>query len=41
MKVIERVADSLIRQVVTIDDSQFWFDPSRGTVDALCCPTAR
>ena len=35
MKVIERIADSLIRQVVTINESQFGFLPSRGTTDAF------
>ena len=34
MKVIERIADSLIRQVVTIDEKQFWFFPGRGRTDA-------
>ena len=27
--------DGLIRQVVSIDDSQFGFDPGRGTTDAI------
>ena len=36
MNVIERIADSPIRQVVTIDESQFGFDPGRGTTDAIC-----
>ena len=35
MKVIERIADSLIRQVVTIDESQFGFVLGRGTTDAI------
>ena len=35
MKVIERIADSLIRQLVTIDESQFGFVPGRGTTDAI------
>lgn len=35
MKVLERIADGLIRQVVTIDDSQFGFVPGRGTTDAI------
>ena len=35
MKVIERIADSLIIQVVSIDKSQFGFDPGRGTTDAM------
>ena len=35
MKVLERIVDSLIRQVVSIDDSQFGFVPGRGTTDAI------
>ena len=35
IKVTERIADSLIRQVVTIDESEFGFVPSRGTTDAI------
>ena len=35
IKVTERIADSLIRQVVTIDESQFGFEPGRGTTDAI------
>ena len=35
MKVIERIADSLIRQVVTIDKVPFGFFPGRGTTDAI------
>ena len=35
MKVIMRIIDSLIRQVVTIDESQFGFVPGRGTTDAI------
>ena len=34
MKVLERV-DGLIRQLVSIDDSQFGFVPGRGTTDAI------
>ena len=34
MKFIRWTADSLIRQVVTIDESQFGFVPGRGTTDA-------
>ena len=34
IKVTERIADSLIRQVVTIDETHFWFVPGRGTTDA-------
>ena len=36
MKVLERyIVDSLIRQLVSIDDSQFDFVPGRGTTDAI------
>ena len=35
MKVIERIADSLIQQMVSIDESQFGFVPGRGTTDAI------
>ena len=35
MKVLERIVDGLIRQVVSIDDSQFGFVPGRGTTDAI------
>ena len=35
MKVLERTVDGLIRQVVSIDDSQFGFVPGRGTTDAI------
>ena len=35
MKVLERIVDNLIRQLVSIDDSQFGFDPGRGTTDAI------
>ena len=35
IKVIERIADSLIRQVVTIVESQFGFVSGRGTTDAI------
>ncbi len=34
MKLLERVLDSLIRQMVNIDEMQFGFVPSRGTSDA-------
>ena len=34
MKVLERIVDGLIRQVVSTDDSQFGFVPGRGTTDA-------
>ena len=35
MKVLERIVDGLIRQVVSTDDSQFDFVPGRGTTDAI------
>ena len=35
MKVLERIVDSLIRQLVSIDDSQFRFVPGRGTTQSL------
>ena len=35
MKVLERIVDGLIRQVVLIDDSQFGFFQGRGTTDAV------
>ena len=35
MKVLERIVDGLIRQVVAINDSQFGFVPGRGTTDAI------
>ena len=35
MKILERILDGLIRQVVSIDDSQFGFVPGRGTTDAI------
>ena len=35
IKVTERIADSLIRQVVTFDESQFGFMPGRVTTDAI------
>ena len=35
MKILEKIVDSLIRQVVSIDDSQFGFGPGRGTIDAI------
>ena len=34
-KILERIFDGLIRQVVSIDDSQFGFVPGRGTTDAI------
>ena len=35
MKVLERIWGSFIRQLVSIDDSQFGFVPGRGTTDAI------
>ena len=35
MKVIEWIADSLIRQMVTIDESQFGLVPGRDLSDAI------
>ena len=35
MKVLERIVDGFIRQLVSIDDSQFGFVPGRGTTDAI------
>ena len=35
MKVLERIVDGLIRQVVSIYDSQFGFVPGTGTTDAI------
>ena len=35
MKILERIVDTLIRQLVSIDDSQFGFVPGRGTTDAI------
>ena len=35
MKILERIVDGLIRQVVSIDNSQFGFVPGRGTTDAI------
>ena len=35
MKVLEKIVDSLIRQVVSTDDSQFGFVPGKGTTDAI------
>ena len=35
MKVLERIVDGLIRQLMSIDDSQFGFIPGRGTTDAI------
>ena len=35
MKVLERIVDGLIRDLVSIDDSQFGFVPVRGTTNAI------
>ena len=35
MKILERIVDGLILQVLSIDDSQFGFVPGRGTTDAI------
>ena len=35
MKVLERILDGLIRQLVPIDDSKFGFGPDRGKTDAI------
>ena len=35
MKILETIVDGLIRQVVSIDDSQFGFVPGRGTTDVI------
>ena len=35
MKILERIVDGLFRQLVSIDDSQFGFDPGRCTTDAI------
>ena len=35
MKVLERIVDGLIRQLVSVSDSQFGFIPGRGTTDAI------
>ena len=35
MKILERIVDGLVRQLVSIDDSQFGLVPGRGTTDAI------
>ena len=35
MKIVERIVDGLIKQLVSIGDSQFGFVPGRGTTDAI------
>ena len=34
-EILERYVDGLIRQLVSVDDSQFGFIPGRGTTDAI------
>ena len=34
MKVLERIADMIIRDMIEIDEMQFLFIPGRGTTDA-------
>ena len=34
MKILERIVDGIIRQVLSIDDSKFGFVPARGTIVA-------
>ena len=35
MKVLEHIADSVIRSMVSINDSQFGFIPGKGTTDEI------
>ena len=35
IKVLERIVEGLIRELVSIDDSKFGFVPGRGTTDAI------
>ena len=35
MKILERIVDGFIRQLVSIDNTQFDFVPGRGTTDAI------
>ena len=35
MKILERIVDGLIRQLVSVNNSQFGFFPGRGTTDAI------
>ena len=35
MKILETIVNGLIRQVMSIDDSQFGFVPGRGTTEAI------
>ena len=41
MKILEKIVDALIRQVVSIDDSQFGFIPGRGTTESLWSDSCR
>ena len=40
MKILQRIVNGLIRQLVSINDSLFGFVPGRGTTDNLCCQAA-
>ena len=40
MKILETIVDSLIRQLVSTDYSQFGFIPGRGTTECNCCQAA-
>ena len=35
MKILDRIVDGLIRQLVSVDDSQFGYIPGRGTTDTI------
>ena len=35
MKVMERIVDEMIRELISIDEMQFAFVPGRGTTDAI------
>ena len=35
MKIMEKILDKLIREVMEVDDIQFRFRPNRGTIDAI------
>ena len=34
-KIVEKVLEKRLRKIVTIDDMQFGFMPSKGTIDAV------
>ena len=36
MKVMERIVEGMIREMIAIDEMQFAFVPGRGTTDAIC-----